>query len=117
VIPPSSRQLSDGLLIETSVLARLLGIKLLTLEGTVVLSPAQLQGGLSLGVSTSPQAGRLGTAKRTRDAASSATRPHGRLGDRLALSARLLDECADELRALDQRLAEKNAAPVPLAIV
>jgi hypothetical protein len=103
VTPASSRHLSDGLVIETSVLARLLGIKLLTLEGTVLVSPAQVHGGFSRDMSTSaPQSDGLGTAERTRDAASSATRPDGRLGARLELSARLLDECADELRGLDQ---------------
>ncbi len=43
VVPDSSKRLSDGLLIETTVLARLLGVRLLTLEGTVVVTPAQLR--------------------------------------------------------------------------
>jgi hypothetical protein len=104
VIPASSRQLSDGLVIETSVLARLLGIKLLTLEGTVLVSPTRVHGlGLSWDVSTSgPQSDGPETSRPTRDAASSATRPDAPVGARLELSARLLDECADELRDLDQ---------------
>jgi hypothetical protein len=101
----SSRQLSDGLVIETSVLARLLGIKLLTLEGTVLVSPTRVQGlGLSRDVSTTgPQSDGLEAFRRTRDAASPSTQRDAPIGASLELSARLLDECADELRGLDQR--------------
>jgi hypothetical protein len=40
--PDRNRRASDGVLIETSVLARLLGIRLLTLDATVVLMPAEV---------------------------------------------------------------------------
>jgi hypothetical protein len=43
VAADAQSQLSDGVIVETSVLARLLGVKLLTLEGVVVLSPAHLR--------------------------------------------------------------------------
>jgi hypothetical protein len=87
------------------VLARLLGIKLLTLEGTVLVSPTRVQGlDLPRDVSTSgPQSDGPDPSWWTRDAGSSATRPDAPVGARLELSARLLDECADELRGLDQR--------------
>ena len=42
VIPDSSKQLSDGVVVQASVLARLLGVKLLTVDATVLVSPAQL---------------------------------------------------------------------------
>ena len=42
-VPDGNKDLSGGVLIETSVLARLLGVKLLTLEGTVVVSPADIR--------------------------------------------------------------------------
>ena len=56
VVPDSSKRLSDGLLIETSVLARLFGFKLLTLEGTVVVTPAQLREQAGYPVSTDSKA-------------------------------------------------------------
>jgi len=42
--PDPGRRLSDGILIQASVLARLAGIKLLRLEATVVLVPAEVSG-------------------------------------------------------------------------
>ena len=39
--PDGSRRLSHGVVVETSILARLFGFRLLRLEGTVVLSPAE----------------------------------------------------------------------------
>ena len=43
LVRPDSSAHADSVIIEASVLARLLGVRLLTLEGTVVLSPAQVQ--------------------------------------------------------------------------
>lgn len=43
VTPDGSKNLSDGVLIETTVLARVLRLKLLTLEGTVLVSPAEVR--------------------------------------------------------------------------
>ena len=42
-IPDGTRQLSDGLVIDASVVARLLRIRLLTLEASVIVSPAEMQ--------------------------------------------------------------------------
>ena len=39
-VPDRRRRLSEGILVEASVLARLLGIRLLKLDATVVLMPA-----------------------------------------------------------------------------
>jgi len=41
-IPQRGRRLSDGVLVEASILARVLGVRLLTLDATVVLAPADV---------------------------------------------------------------------------
>jgi hypothetical protein len=41
-VPDRRRRLSDGVLVDASVQARLLGLRLLTLDATVVISPAQV---------------------------------------------------------------------------
>lgn len=43
VTPDASGSQTDALVIEANVLARLLGVKLLTLQGTVLVSPAQVR--------------------------------------------------------------------------
>lgn len=42
-VPDRRRRLSDGVLVEASILARVLGIRLLTLDTTVVLVPADVR--------------------------------------------------------------------------
>ena len=84
---------SDGFAVETHVLARLLGIKLLTLEGVVLVSPAQV---------SRDDVDRAGYPQQsppnpTNGVADGRTSPGTGLGD----AARLLDECTEELRALD----------------
>jgi hypothetical protein len=106
VIPDSSKRLSDGLVIETAVVARLLGFKLLTLEGTVLASPAHLtevdgHDGSDLG--PTPGASRYAPVQRPGLSAPSAfrvPRPAGPCGAQLALAADLLRKSADELRLL-----------------
>jgi hypothetical protein len=41
-IPDRRRRLSEGVLVEATIRARLLGIRLLTIEATVALAPADL---------------------------------------------------------------------------
>lgn len=41
-VPDRSRRLSDGVLVEASVLARILGMRILKLDMTVVLAPAEV---------------------------------------------------------------------------
>lgn len=41
-VPDRKRRLSDGFLVEASILARVLGIRLLTLDATVMLVPADV---------------------------------------------------------------------------
>jgi hypothetical protein len=43
-VPAGSGRLSDGLIIEASVVARLLGLRLLALDASVVVSPAEMRG-------------------------------------------------------------------------
>ena len=81
----------DGLAVETHVLARLLGIKLLTLEGVVLISPAQVsRGGVNEAVAQQ-------LAPPSTNGVPGRTSPGTSLGD----AARLLDECTEELRTLD----------------
>jgi hypothetical protein len=42
VAPDRRRRLSQGVLVEASILARVLGLRLLTLEATMVLAPADV---------------------------------------------------------------------------
>jgi hypothetical protein len=108
VVPDSSKTLSDGLLIETSVLARLFGFKLLTLEGTVVVSPAQLRD-LAHGLPDREDSAAVSRAHEAPRAAveppalvSTAAHPGARLGIGLAAAGRLLHESAGDLERLDR---------------
>lgn len=107
VVPDSSKRLSDGLLIETSVLARLFGIKLLTLEGAVVVTPAQLSEpaeGHPVVTDTAalPRAYDVVTGPRRTQGLPTGARSGQRIGSQLADAVRLLDESAGDLEALDQ---------------
>jgi hypothetical protein len=41
-VPDRSRRLSDGVLVEASILARVIGVRLLTIDATVALVPADV---------------------------------------------------------------------------
>jgi hypothetical protein len=90
---------SDGFALETYVLARLMGLKLLTLEGVVLVSPAAVHRGDAESTTI-----RHGPARR--DASSGrGSRRTGKVagvghGSALAAAARLVDECTAELEAL-----------------
>jgi len=43
-VPDGGRQLSDGLLVEASVVARLLRIRLLAIDARLIVAPAQVEG-------------------------------------------------------------------------
>jgi hypothetical protein len=107
VIPSdSSKRFSDGMLIETWVLARLFGFKLLTLEGTVAVTPAPIrepgQGHLVGADSTSFSRAydASGVARQTQGPTTSAVQSGERVGSRLAEAARLLHESAGDLAGL-----------------
>jgi hypothetical protein len=96
---------AGGFAIETSVLARLLGMKLLTLEGVVLVSPAQVR--QLQGANGTPDRSATGAtpAKTVVPAATtpvtgrrSATTDHP--GNRLAQAAHVLEESSKELRQL-----------------
>jgi hypothetical protein len=65
--PDSRRRPSDGLVIEASILARLLRIRLLTLEATVVVAPAEVTSGAWPVRSSGNGRGGLAEAVRTLD--------------------------------------------------
>ena len=91
---------TDGFAIETTVLARLLGIKLLTLEGVVLVSPAQVRASnvVSQGPTGAP------TTETGRAITSSNSRAHLGMGPGHGLedAARLLNECTKDLQALER---------------
>lgn len=98
-VVPDARQdpAFDGVIIEASVLARLLGMKLLTLEGTIVLRPALVQ---QLADHSSPEDP---VAPIERSAADPAD-PHQGIpspGPRLAQARQLITASAEELRAVN----------------
>lgn len=109
VIADSNSRLSDGVIIETSVLARLLGVKLLTLEGTVLVSPAQVrddgyQVPAARAVPVEPTGGEPGAVPRGIEGESGRRdKPGGAVGARLGLAARLLRESTHDLHSIEPR--------------
>ena len=85
--PAGTDTLAGGAVVHTSLVARLLGLRLLTVEGTVVLSP------VSFGI-TPPH-----TAARAAPAPALNFVPK-QIGARLAPTARLIDESINDLRSL-----------------
>jgi hypothetical protein len=57
-VPDRRRRVSDGILVEASILARLLGLRLLTLDVTLVLVPAEVS------APAPPSAARVSSARR-----------------------------------------------------
>ena len=86
-VPGAGRSLSDGVVVEASVLGRVFGIRLLRLEATVVLSPAELTG-----VAARPRAAPLPVR-------STSVVRRGAIGSDLANAARYIDEGAATLAA------------------
>jgi hypothetical protein len=88
-IPDRRRRLSDGVLVDASIHARLLGLRLLTIDATIVLVPADVAG---TSPAAHPAAQRpaprpLGPAPRRSVAA----------GPRLAQAVRTINEAAELL--------------------
>jgi hypothetical protein len=90
-VPDRRRHLSDGVLVDASVQARLLGLRLLTLEATVVIAPAEV-------TSPSPTAQR---APRVRAPRSSSLSPGRSVTARpgLAQAVQSINEAAELLAA------------------
>jgi hypothetical protein len=96
-IPDRRRRPSDGLVVEASIVARLLGIRLLKLDATVVIVPADV---------TAPPSARHGSRPPTR-ARSSDLPParSGTVGGGLADAVRRIDEGAAILDEVGRRPA------------
>jgi hypothetical protein len=89
-VPDRRRRVSDGILVEASVLARLLGLRLLTLDVTLVLVPAEVSApappSAARGLPAGASAGRYG-------APPARTVPGGGLAD----AVRSINEGAEQL--------------------
>jgi hypothetical protein len=104
VQPGGGSGLSDGIVVEASVLARLLGIKLLTLEGTVVLSPADLReiganGGHPLRTASAGAHSQDGRASLASEAEVDSDDGRG-IGTRLASAEQIVASCSETLARL-----------------
>ncbi len=93
-VPDHGRHLSNGLLIEASILARVLGIRLLTLDTTVVLVPADVRGSSAGGRSSVSRDPSMPTYTRSLAASPARAAPAGR---GLAEAVRSLNEGAEIL--------------------
>jgi hypothetical protein len=106
LLPDGASHLSDGVLVETHLLARLLGMRLLRVEGTVLMSPARVVSGPRL--DGDPSARRPpGVGPPVRSEVRSDVRPQVRSeirpGTGLAEAARLLKSSDQALRSCRSR--------------
>jgi hypothetical protein len=88
-IPDRSRRLSDGVLVDASIRARLLGLRLLTVDATIVLVPADVR-------ATSPTAHPAAERPAPRPSGPASRRPVA-AGPRLAQAVRSINEGAELL--------------------
>jgi hypothetical protein len=98
-VPDRTRRLSDGVLVDASLQGRLLGIRLLTVDATVVLAPADAGGTPPAKLSAAPPAAegpRERTLPRPSGGAWRVPRPAGR---GLAEAVRSINEGAELLAA------------------
>ena len=88
-IPDRRRRLSDGVLVDASIHARLLGLRLLTVDATIVLVPADVAGpsGMDHRAAERPAPRPVAAAPRRSVAA----------GPRLAQAVRTINEAAELL--------------------
>jgi hypothetical protein len=88
-IPDRRRRLSDGVLVDASIHARLLGLRLLTVDASIVLVPAEL--------SASSRAARPSAQRRAPRSSAPAPTRSVAAGPRLAQAVRSLNEAAEVL--------------------
>jgi hypothetical protein len=88
--PDRSKRLSDATLVEASISARLLGLRLLTLDATIALVPADVTAPMPAVADGAPRADRRAPARPSGDS----QRRSGPIGHRLADAVRNLDEGA-----------------------
>ena len=104
VSPAQSRSLAGGAVVRIVLAARLLGLQLLTFEGSVVLMP--LPSGMPEDHPTRPRTASRHKAIPASSRLRAGLRPSGRTPVVVAgigASARLIDESVEDLRALDHR--------------
>ena len=87
VVPDGRRRLSEGALVEASVVARLLGVRLLRLHATVTLAPAEV----------TPATASVQVPASRGITRSAPPRPPGAPGRRLPEAVRTIDEAAEIL--------------------
>jgi hypothetical protein len=92
VAPDRRRRLSDAALVEASIAARLLGMRILTLDATVAVVPADITAATRAVQDRSPREDRV--ADETRRSSGDSRGRSGSVGHRLADAARNLDEGA-----------------------
>ena len=92
VTPDRRRRLSDAALVEASIAARLLGMRILTLDATVAVVPADITAATRAVQDRSPREDRV--ADDTRRSSGDSRGRSGSVGHRLADAARNLDEGA-----------------------
>jgi hypothetical protein len=98
LLPDGSKHLSDGVVVETHLLARLLGVRLLRVEGTILMAPGHLVSDPGVGHSAAAAPTYVtGRASRNRMAAGA------RAGDGLAEAARLLESSDASLQSCRAR--------------
>lgn len=91
VVPDPRKRLSDGVFVNASVRARLLGIPLLRIEATIALAPAGLR-------ATAPASGRRGLPIRGSSKSPPAASTHTGIPGRAVIDARrTIDEGAEFL--------------------
>jgi hypothetical protein len=105
-IPDRSRRLSDGVLIDASLRARLLGLRLLTVDATIVLVPADVR---ATSPTAHPPAERQGPMS-----SGPAPRRSVAAGPRLAQAVRSINEAADLLAESRRDRAGDVGADRPL---
>jgi hypothetical protein len=90
--PDRSKRLSDATLVEASISARLLGMRLLTLDATIALVPADVTAPMPAVADGAPRVDR--SAHASRRSSGDAQRRSGPIGRGLADAVRNLDEGA-----------------------
>ena len=89
-IPDRRRRLSDGVLVDASIHARLLGLRLLTVDATIVLVPADVAG-------PSPPTDRPAPRRPAPRSSPQVPRRSVAAGPRLAQAVRTINEAAELL--------------------
>jgi hypothetical protein len=90
--PDRSKRLSDATLVEASIAARLLGMRLLTLDATIALVPADVTAPMPAIADEALRVNR--SARASSSSSGDSHRRSGPIGHRLADAARNLDEGA-----------------------